>query len=178
MEAAVIVFLLFPAYILIRLAMGHHLSQADKDDRKFKEGYDLIKSRNFTKALEYFNKEIKRNPQSAKALLSRAKVYEALREPYNAIKDADKATRYDATLWEAYFIKGKVLYDFQEYQTAQREFEKSVWYNSKFAEGYCWKAKCLTRLGKHKEAYEDLCKARELGDENANYFLMQKAFVE
>lgn len=178
MEVALIVFLIFPAYILVRLALGHHMTAMDKDRRRFKQGIELFNKKEYQAALGYFSRIVNEQGERAVALQYLGACYFFLGKPYRAIAKATRALELEPTLALSYYIKGRVLYDEGHLEQALRELDKAVWYDKAYAEAYYWKGHVLKDLKRSPEALRSFEIARDHGDEQANFHLLQHHLVK
>ncbi len=172
MEVLLIGFV-FVGYIMIRLMLGHHLTQTFKDTKKFQSGIDLVNEEKYTEAIQYFDNVLTKKPESAVAWLYKAKSNYVLGNMYETIYDCDKVANYDYSLSDCYLIKGKALYALEEYQDAHDEFARAVWFFTDKAEPYRWKGMCNLQLQKKEDAKTDFRRAIGFEDEDANYYLLK-----
>ncbi|OJJ14433.1 hypothetical protein BKI52_42380 [marine bacterium AO1-C] len=172
MEVLLIGFV-FVGYILIRLMLGHHITQTIKDQRKFQPGIELVNQEKYEEALQYFDPILTKRPESAVAWLYKAKCNFGLGNLYEAIYDCDKVANYDYSLSECYLIKGKALYTLEEYQDAHDEFARAVWFFTDKAEPYRWKGLANYQMNKISEAKTDFRRAVGFEDEDANHYLLK-----
>ncbi len=171
---AVSIFSLLGIYIGIRLLLGHHKTQSMKDVEKYKEGVKLILADNYSEAHVYFGKIIQQDPQCGIAWGYRAEANYRLGNTYQCIADCNRALSIDYQLSDCYLFRGLALYDLKEYQDALTEFDLAVWhFREKHPETFRYRGLCYYALGKHKEAKYNFQRAQKLGDEEANYYLMQ-----
>ncbi|HAS46983.1 MAG TPA: hypothetical protein DCS93_41250 [Microscillaceae bacterium] len=172
MEVLLIGFV-FVGYILVRLMLGHHITQTNKDQKKFQPGIEMAAKKRYKLAIQYFDSVLEKHPKSAVAWLYKAKCNFELHNFYEAIYDCDKAANYDYSLSECYLIKGKALYILEEYQDAHDEFARAVWFYTDKAEPYRWKGLANHQMNKVKEAEADFKRAVNFDDEDANHYLLR-----
>ncbi len=171
---ALSIFSLFGVYILARLFLGHHKTKSMKDMEKYREGVKLIFKDQYAEAHTYFSQIIKKDPQCAIAWGFRAEANYRLGNHYQSIADCSRALAIDYQLSDCYLYKGMALYDLEEYKDALTEFDQAVWhFREKHPETFRYRGLCYYALGQHEKAKNDFLKAQKLGDEEANYYLMQ-----
>jgi tetratricopeptide (TPR) repeat protein len=162
-------------YIIFKVVTGVEDDPVTKDKKKMAEGLECMRRKDFEKGLEYFTRMLQDNPKSALAWASRGKCNLALGNLYAALSDCTKASSLENNLPEAYMDKGKAYTQLQEYKEALREFDKAAWYFRDSPEAFRWRGLTYLELGNKENAYKDLRKAVSLGDEDANYILLQRS---
>jgi tetratricopeptide (TPR) repeat protein len=171
---AVSIFSLLGFYVLIRVLLGHHKTKSMKDTEKYKEGVKLIFADNFKDAHIYFSNIIQKDPQCAIAWGYRAEANYRLDNLYQCIADCNRAISIDYQLSDCYLFKGMALYDLEDFQDALTEFDLAVWhFREKHPETFRYRGLSHFALGNHEKAKYDFQRALKLGDEEANYYLMQ-----
>lgn len=164
-------FIIPGAYIGIRLLLGHHITDSMKEKEDFKGGIAFVEQGQYDKALKYFDAVLVNTPKSAIAWAYKAKCNFALGNLHEAIYDCDKATNYDYSLSDCYLIKGKALFQLEQYKEAHDEFARAVWFFKEKGEPYRWKGLANHRLNNLEEAKTDFQRAIQSGDEDANDYL-------
>ncbi len=161
-------------YIIFKVIIGVEDDPVTKDSKLMTEGQEYIRRKEFEKGLDYFTKMIQEHPKSALAWALRGKCNLALGNLYATIADCTKASTLENNLPDAYMDKGKAFTQLKEYKDAFREFDKAAWYYRDSAEAFRWRGLTHLELGNKEKAYLDLRKAVSLGDEDANYILLQR----
>lgn len=177
MEGFALLFILI-IYLVIRIILSNDNEQISKEAKLYREGIDLIKQRRYEQAFDYFNNALKEKPKSALAYAFRGKCNLELGDFYAAIYDCTEATTYDHTVADAYLNKGIALYKLELFKEAFLEFDKAVWHFKNNGEAFKWRALACIRLGIIEKAEKDLKRAIELGNEEANYYLLSKGRVD
>jgi tetratricopeptide (TPR) repeat protein len=171
-------FILFLGCLFIKAVLFKPNDPTSRDEKKYKEGIQLVKARRYEDAFNYFNHVLKVSPNSGLAYAYRGKCNLHLNDLFAAIYDTTEALAYDHCLADAYLIKGIALFELDMYKEAFLEFDKAVWYARKNGENYRWRALCRAKLGIIDKAREDFAKAIELGDEHASYYIRKKGMFE
>ncbi len=125
----------------------------------------------FTKAVEYFNRAVEKDPGFALAYSGLADCYTLLAlygspadSPADAKAAAEKALHLDDTLAEAHtsLAAAKVLHDW-DWQGAEQEFQRAIELNPNLAQAHHWYGNLLLGPeGRHDEAIAELQRAQEL----------------
>ena len=180
METLVFV-VLIAAYYALKISMGGDFGSLDdpchRDRRRYKEGLDLLRLRNYEGAFSYFEQALVKHPQSALALASRGRCHLQLGNPYAALADCSRALAFQHQLPEAYLTYGQALYELGEYPAALVQLDKAVWYNREDPAARRWRGQTHWQLGQRAKGQADWQKALELGDEDANYLLRRAGLV-
>lgn len=171
--------LLFTVYLTIRYFLVDHDTPADKDQKRFRRGIELVKNREFDEALRYFNDVVRQHPKSAIAYAYRGKCQLIQENYYSAIYDLTQAINLDNTLADCYLDRGIAYYNTAEFQQAFREFDKAVWhFRDEKPDAYRWRALARIQVRQLPQAENDLRRAVSLGDENSFHLLLQPPFTQ
>ncbi len=173
-----ILFVLFLGCLFVKALLFKPNDPTSRDEKKFKEGIQLVKAKRYEEGFKYFNKALKDNPSSGLAYAYRGRCNLCLNDLFAAIYDTTEALAYDHCLEDAYLVKGIALFELEMYKDALIEFDKAVWYARTNGESYRWRALCRAKLGMTDKAYEDFAKAIELGDEHASYYIRKQGMIE
>lgn len=173
METLSLVFV-FVLYIWVRLLLGHHLTPTIKDRRRYAVGIKLVDDHQHEEGLKYFNRILSHRQDSGVAWAYRSICHLYKENFYQALADSNKALDIDYTLRECYLVKGKAFLALEDYEQAHTEFSKAVWhYREKNPETFRYRALAHYYLNQISEAEQDLKRAQNLGDEEANLLLLQ-----
>jgi TolB-like protein/Tfp pilus assembly protein PilF len=162
--------------------LGEEKSMIAKRHSKNLEAYNLYlkgtywylmsTSQGFTKALEYFNQALKKDPDYALAYcgLAAVLIYTTLfgnvspgKAYTKANEYANKALEIDSTLAEAYWILGAInTYYSWNWKEAERNFNLALQINPNLSIVYIFYALLLTYTGRNVEAVSKAEQAQEL----------------
>jgi tetratricopeptide (TPR) repeat protein len=173
-----VLFVLFMGCLFVKALLFKPNDPTSRDEKKFKEGIQLVNSKRYEEGFAYFNKALKENPKSGLAYACRGRCNLCLNDLFAAIYDTTEALAYDHCIADAYLVKGIALFELEMYKDAFIEFDKAVWYARNNGESYRWRALCRTKLGMADKAYEDFAKAINLGDEHASYYIGKRGMIE
>lgn len=170
--------LLFTIYLTIRYYLVDHDTLSDKDQKRFREGIELVKNRKFDEAHPYFDNAIRQYPKSAVAYAYRGKCQLVQENYFSAIYDLTQAINLDNTLADCYLDRGIAYYYTDEFQQAFREFDKAVWhFRDEKPDAYRWRALARIQFRQLPQAENDLRRAISLGDENSFSILRHPPFT-
>ena len=174
----VLLSLLFVLYLTIRYFLMDHDTSADKDRKRFQKGIELVQSRQFNEAHQYFDDVIRQHPKSALAYAYRGKCQLVQENYFSAIYDLTQAINRDNTLADCYLDRGAAYYYTNEYSQAFREFDKAVWhFRDEKPDAYRWRALARIEMRQLPQAENDLRRAVSLGDENSFHILLKPPFT-
>ena len=177
MEAVLFLFFLL-FYSLLHYWLGDNDTAAEKDEKRFAEGLQLVKNKQYEEGLDYFERQITINKKSAVAWLYKGFCNLKLDNYYAAILDLSTSEMLDNALPECYFWKAQSLYHIQEFNQSFKEIDKAVWfYRSENADTYRWRALIRLQLNQKSQAIADLRKAEDLGDEKAAAMLRGYSYM-
>lgn len=162
MEAVALIFL-FVLYIAIRLLFTGK-TQLERDAMRFQEGMQLVEQKAYPKARAYFAKTVVGESRSVLAwtMLGVSHYHEG--DVESAQLCLDKACSID-NLALAFFYKGRIAFDGQDFERALIEFDKAVWFDRKMALAYRYKGLTLQQLQLQDQALLVFRAAVQLGDE-------------
>lgn len=178
MEFVLIGLLIIP-YLVFRFYKKSQYTPFLRDKKRFAEGLKLLSERNYIQAYHYFDQQAVQTPKSAAAYFYRGMCEVKRQNLSAALYDFTVALTYDNTVPEIYIEKGKLHMACKEDDKAFREFNKAVWYShSTNPEALRLRGIAYSKQGHIFQAYEDLQKALQLGDEHANYVLQSYPFSD
>jgi tetratricopeptide (TPR) repeat protein len=120
--------------------------------------------KNPDKAIYYYNKSIKIEPNDASSYLNRGNA-QADKGNYNqAVSDFDEAIKLDPELAEAYNSRGTIYNAKGNYDQSISDFNKAIELKSKFPEVHYNRAIAYYFKQEYAKAWSDVHKAEELGD--------------
>jgi adenylate cyclase len=134
--------------------------------------WDVRSEQSLTKAVEYYEKAVKLDPNYALAHSGIADCYIVMGDhgyiPFheaflNAKENASKAVELDETSAEAHTsLAEAILYNDRDAITAARQFEKAIQLSPSYATAHQWYGACLLRTGRPAQALEKALRAQEL----------------
>lgn len=122
---------------------------------------------NYSKAIKYYNKALKLNPNFAEVYYHRANAKYDLKDYEGAILDCRKALGLNPELKSAYFNLALSEYNLKDYRGAILNFTKSITIDDNDSEAFYWRAKSYMALNQVDNACQDWKKAQELGNKYA-----------
>lgn len=170
------IFVIFFGLILgISVLLGLHKTPSMKDRKKYKKGVTLYTNGDFAKALEFFNKVLKKNKHSAVIWAFKGLCHLEMNDYYQALYASKEALKVDYELKEAYFTSGLAYYYLNNFSLAKSNLELANWYypKSDLILILKYQSLCEKKLGNFNQAKDFLKQARDLGDEEANYELLK-----
>lgn len=141
--------------------------EKDKIQELYKQGQSLIRSKEYDKASEVFNKILQANPGHYDALSNICLIMQLKKQNDAAVKCYDKVIIMNSGAYEAFYSKGIIFSEQKKYTDAIKEFDKAINIVSEMnatssgkANMYYMRAASKLELNL-KDAVVDLEKARE-----------------
>ncbi len=120
------------------------------------------------KALDFWNKAIRKGPKTAEAYNNRGLAFYNLKRYQPAIKDFSQAIRMNPEDATAYNNRGNTYYEMFKYEQAKTDFNKSIELNPAYAKAYLNRGLVYYQLDQNKPACADFAKACDLEPENCD----------
>lgn len=138
-----------------------------------KLGYFNMQTNNYVEAIGAYDKAIALDPKDAMTFNNRAYLYQNKKEYSSAISDYTQAIRLDPKYISAYVNRGITRMQIAEYIEAKKDFEACVQLDQNSGELRRMLGLAKLKLDDKKGACEDLEKARQYGDPEAEQILRQ-----
>jgi tetratricopeptide (TPR) repeat protein len=138
--------------LIIFLLLFVFLSCGGRD--YLKSGDEEAVHGNYSKAIEYFTKEIVKS-NSPEAYCKRGNAYAKLQNYEAAIADLGKAVELKPDYAEAYNGRGIVFYELKQFDKAINDFSKAIELKPDFADAYFRRGDAYADSGKINEAIND-----------------------
>ncbi|MCU0238424.1 MAG: tetratricopeptide repeat protein [Pyrinomonadaceae bacterium] len=141
------------------------LAQTNDSQEFTKIGFSHFQSGQHEKAIEFFDKAIKLNPQAFDATYYRGISKLVLRKPLEAISDFNTIIAKFPNakgIEETYQLRGTAYYFLNLTDKALENFEKAISINPNHAESYHGRANVLSDKGENEKALADYNKANQL----------------
>ena len=124
--------------------------------------------RNYESALSDFNSALEIMPDYTVALMGKGyalyKMADSKKESRRAVLDVyEKAVTQNPMLVYAWYNKGNLYYEAEDYRQAEENYSQALSLNSEFGEAYYNRGLARMKLGKKEDAFSDFSKAGELG---------------
>jgi tetratricopeptide (TPR) repeat protein len=130
------------------------------------EGYDLIQSKQYEKAIDTLDKSIKLSPKSPLSHYYRGYAYMKERDYDRAIPDFEKSISLDPNLSGAYAGLATVQVELKDYEEAMRAASKAIELNPEDASSYYNRGLAYYYLKEYEKAYRDFDEALKLDPTN------------
>lgn len=135
-----------------------------KAEEYYKQGAAKHELKNYTGAIQDFNKAIELNPKHKLAYSDRGIAKFGLGDYQEAIKDYNKAIDLDPKYASPYYNRGLVKDYLKDCKGAIRDYNISIDLDSEFAKAYSHRGECKGVLGDYAGALEDYATACSKGD--------------
>jgi len=122
------------------------------------------KYRDPNKAVDYWNRAISGNQNTAVAYSNRGLAYRDLKQYQKAVKDFSEAIKLDPAYAAAYNNRGNAYYELNEYQLALNDFNQSLKYKPQYAKAYLNRGLVFYQMDKNAQACQDFQKSCDQGD--------------
>lgn len=149
--------------LIISIIIGQHLFAQDKNDF-FGIASKYANEENYPKAIEFYNKELKRNPENYSALFNRALCESYAGENEKSIQSLTQVIEMKSDYHKAYLNRGLVKRDITDYEGALVDFNKSIEIKEDYLEAFYHRGIINEYLNHSEAACSDLNKAKELNE--------------
>jgi len=122
------------------------------------------------RAIEWIEKAIAVNPNSASAYSNRGNALSALKQYQAAVASYDQAIVIKPDYADAYFNRGKALYELKQYQAAIASYDQAIAIKPDNADAYCDRGAALNELKRHQAAIASYNKAISIAPNHAKAF--------
>ena len=136
----------------------------------FKRGTIYKKLKNYSKAIEDYDKVIKLNSNDAGYYNGRGSAKYSLGEYKESVEDYNKAIKLNPNKVSYYNKRGNGKYKLGEYKESIEDYNKAIELSPNNASYYNGRGNGKYSLGEYKESIEDYNKAIELSPNNASYY--------
>jgi tetratricopeptide (TPR) repeat protein len=153
------------------LGKGGNAIEVDRDKQVFSHvnwAMNLLRTRNYDRALEEFEQAIKLDPRSSVALFGRAQVYLHTQKYDLAIKDADLAIELFPANAAAYLVRGVAYARKQDYGRAIESLDQAIKLDPVCSVGFLHRADAYGGKSDYAPAVADFDRAIELTPTSAN----------
>lgn len=164
---AVIFFLFFGIYLIIRVLMGGGETAWEKSEKKHfkvlsKSGFDRNES------IHYFENALNKNPGDVFALVNAGNLYLEEEMPEKALSFAQRALRLENTVAEVHLLMSKGLHHLGETEMAIIHARNALWYGRNKVEMKSWLGNILIAKGEVDQGLQILEQAfaQALEEEN------------
>ena len=132
--------------------------------RKGNRAYD---AKNYTEAIDNYNKAIEKQPDFADAYNNRGVAYDSLGEYNKAIADYNEAIRLKPDAAVAYNNRGNAHADLGEYDMAIADYNEAIRLKPDYADAYYNRGNNYNNLGEYDKAIADYNEAIRLNPDTA-----------
>jgi Flp pilus assembly protein TadD len=116
------------------------------------------------KAINYWNRAISSNRNSAEAYSNRGLAYQQLRQYQKAVHDYSQAIKLNPRYAAAYNNRGNSYYEMSEYQLALNDFNQSLKLNPKNPKAYLNRGLAFYQMDNNMQACRDFKNSCDQGD--------------
>jgi len=168
---AVILFVFFGIYIIIKVLIGGGESAFEKQKIDAKEGLYLFDSKNYIEAKLYFESALKKKPFESLNYVVLGEIELHYGEYEKALFYGQKASRLDNTVSSAHLLMSKGLYNLNEFEDSFPYAKKAVWFGRNNPDANTWLGKLYIEKGEIEKGIKHLEIAFSHGDETAGYIM-------
>jgi tetratricopeptide (TPR) repeat protein len=119
---------------------------------------------NPNEAINYWNRAISSNQNTAVAYSNRGLAYHDLKQYQKAVKDYSQAIKLDPDYAAAYNNRGNSYYELNEYQLALNDFNQSLKLKPQYAMAYLNRGLVFYQMDKNTQACRDFQESCDQGD--------------
>jgi len=122
------------------------------------------------KAYDDMGKITELNATTPGELLQRARIKDLMNDSVGCIDDLDKCISMLPTFMEAYFLRGKYLFQYEKYNKAIQDLNIYLLSNDKDADAFVMRGECYGRQGDYSLAASDYTQAFAIESDNRTYY--------
>lgn len=124
-------------------------------------------------AIKDYSKALKADKSNKNAYYNRGTCELALKDFKSAMTDFDKTIQLDPKFIKAYYSRATVFVSQQKYTEALPDLDKTIELDSAFPNALTLRGQIRSQTGNKNGACEDFMKAKEVGDKQADKYLIQ-----
>lgn len=143
---AVVFFIFFGVYIMIRVLLGGGETSWEKSARRHQKNISKWLEQGNTPS-SYFDGVLAKNPTDVFALVSLGNCYLQDNMPEKALVLAQRAIRLENSVSEVHLLMSKGLYQLGEWPSALTYAKNAVWFNRQHSEAKNWLGKLCLATG-------------------------------
>lgn len=144
---AVIFFVFFGIYLLIRVLFGDGETAWEKSEKKFQEGKLLLENGRTGHAKTYFEMKMDKHPSDVFILVNLGTIALLENEPERGLAYAQKALRIENSISEVHLLMSKGMYALQDLEASVKHAKNAIWFGRKNGEAERWLGKILVEIG-------------------------------
>lgn len=163
---------LIPLFLLAFIS----ISFAESNEEKIEFGKNLMKMRDYVKAIKKFDEVLENDKNHPDALFNKSLCNYNLFEYKLALDDLNKLVKIVPTISDVYNLRGLTLMALKDTSKAFNDFDKAINLDKKFAAAYLNRSKAFIYFNKNQEAINDLNKCIALDSNIAeSYYTKARA---
>lgn len=168
---ALVLFVFFGLYILIRVLLGGGESEWDKQEKRHRTGVTAFRNRDFPAAEAFFAPVHARHPYEVLPVVFLGEISLLSGEYEAALAMGQRALRLDNTVWQPHFLMARALEAAGLRTEALKRARNAVWIGRDRAETHYLLGRLLLAEGNTGKGLAEMEKAYALGEEDAVLFL-------
>lgn len=148
------------------------ISESSSFKSIFEAGKQQLEGEDYEKALEYFNECIKRKYYDVYSIYFKGLTLRKMKRYDEAIQTFRDLFNLDKTYFVTYFEIGKIHIEKAEYNHALYNFNQYLAQNPHSHEAHYYKALIYFETKKEKQALDEIIKAININDTNADFYVL------
>jgi len=156
-------------FVLICAVAVYFISRPSVE-KLFNNGKESFDAKNFTEAVTYFSKAIKRNPDNVEFRCWRGRAYYEQNEYESAVADFKEAVRLSPKTAEYHHWLGEAYFGMKNYESAVTVYTQAIKLEPDNANHYFSRAGAYSAQKAYKTAIDDFTQAIRLDPKDARYY--------
>jgi tetratricopeptide (TPR) repeat protein len=170
---AILVLLVLGIWIVIKLSISDLRTTFEKEKDAMSVGIRLFDNKMYDKAIQFFDQHVEMDNPPLSCFLYLARCHFQLGNYHQAYWNYTRVVNRENIHSRVFFERGEVLRLLNEMDLALLDYNKAIWFERNNEEYYFQRGLLQLALKMKNEAKEDFIKAKNLGSENANFYLLQ-----
>jgi tetratricopeptide (TPR) repeat protein len=168
---ALVLFVFFGLYIIVRVLLGGGESEWDKQVKRYQAGVTAFRNRDYPAAADFFGPLHVRHPYDVLPVVFLGELSLVSGETEAALALGNRALRLDNTVWQPHYLMARALEAAGMPAEALKRARNAAWIGRNQAATHYLLGRLLLAEGSTAKGLAEMEKAYALGEEDAVLFL-------